>query len=181
MIKKYGDVVRVAPNEIVFATSQAAIDIYNPAVRHQETWLKTDIMDFGAGDGGFIWEQDPVKRREVARKILPAFSTKAIKAKEPIVQKSIDMFITKMKAVGDDPKGVQLSAVPDFYFFPFIETLTMMGSGTLMNWKVAALASDGHVGRSDVQSRDASDARCIPSHTLQSHQELQQDLSIEQL
>ncbi|KAI1360137.1 cytochrome P450 [Xylaria arbuscula] len=66
-------------------------------------------MDFGAGDGGFSWEQDPVKRREVARKILPAFSTKAIKAKKPTVQKYIDMFITKINAVDDDPKGVDLS------------------------------------------------------------------------
>ncbi|KAH8161305.1 hypothetical protein CIB48_g6938 [Xylaria polymorpha] len=109
MVKKYGDVVRVAPNEIVFATTQTALDIYNPAVKHHETWLKTDMMDFGVGDGGFIWEQDPVKRREVAKKILPAFSTKAIKAKEPTVQEHIDLFITKMKTVGNEPGGVNLN------------------------------------------------------------------------
>ncbi|KAI1352028.1 cytochrome P450 [Xylaria sp. FL0043] len=109
MVKKYGDVVRVAPNEIVFATTQAALDIYNPAVKHHETWLKTDIMDFGAGDGGFIWEQDPAKRRKVAKKILPAFSTKAIKAKEPTVQQYIDLFIAKMKVIGSEPSGVDLN------------------------------------------------------------------------
>ncbi|KAI9703016.1 MAG: hypothetical protein M1820_006007 [Bogoriella megaspora] len=110
MLKKYGNVVRVAPNEVVFATPQAAIDIYNPAIKHHETWLKTDIMDFGAGDGGFIWEQDPAKRREVGKKILPAFSAKAIKAKEPIVQEYVDFFVQKMKEISmSSPKGIILN------------------------------------------------------------------------
>ncbi|RYP05821.1 hypothetical protein DL764_003532 [Monosporascus ibericus] len=95
MVKKYGNVVRVAPNEIVFATPQAALD----------------LMDFGTGDGGFIWEQDPVKRREVAKKILPAFSTKAIKAKEPIVHQHIDFFIEKMKSVGGSSEGVDMNTL----------------------------------------------------------------------
>lgn len=109
MLKDYGEVVRVAPNEIVFATPQAAIDIYNPAVKSHETWVKTDLMDFGAGDMGFIWEEDPAKRREVAKKILPAFSTKAIKAKEPTVQMYIDSFVDKMKQFGDASNGVDLN------------------------------------------------------------------------
>ncbi|KAI1170091.1 cytochrome P450 [Nemania sp. FL0916] len=127
MVKQYGDIVRVAPNEIVFTTTQAALgnsylhktfaltrakwysDIYNPAVKNHEIWLKTDLMDFGTGDLGFIWEQDPVKRREVAKKVFPAFSSKAIKAKEPTVQQHIDLFITKMKAIGSDPGGVSLN------------------------------------------------------------------------
>ncbi|KAK5637644.1 hypothetical protein RRF57_013359 [Xylaria bambusicola] len=86
---------------------------------HQETWLKTDIMDLGTGDGGFIWEQDPIKRRNVARKILPAFSTKAIKAKEPTVQYYIDLFVTKMKSIGNDPKGIDLGMTSS----PFLELL----------------------------------------------------------
>ncbi|KAI0484977.1 isotrichodermin C-15 hydroxylase [Xylariaceae sp. FL0804] len=108
MVNKYGNIVRVAPNELVIATTQAASDIYVPAIKHHETWLKTDLMDFGTGDGGFIWEQDPVKRREVAKKILPAFSTKAIKAKEPTVHHHIDFFVEKMKQVGGGADGVDI-------------------------------------------------------------------------
>jgi hypothetical protein len=70
-------------------------------------------MDFGAGDGGFIWEQDPVKRREVAKKILPAFSTKAIRAKEPIVHQYIDFFVEKMKSIGGRSEGVDMNTVCD--------------------------------------------------------------------
>ncbi|KAI2782286.1 isotrichodermin C-15 hydroxylase [Daldinia loculata] len=109
LAKEYGDIVRIAPNEVVFSTPQAAIDIYNPAVKRHELWVKTDLMDFGTGDLGFTWEIDPAKRREVAKKVLPAFSTKAIKAKEPTVQMYIDSFVEKMKELGSAPEGVSLN------------------------------------------------------------------------
>lgn len=79
-------------------------------------------MDFGTGDGGFIWEQDPVKRREVARKILPAFSTKAIKAKESVVHQYIDLFIEKMRIAGGNPEGVDMNTVwvPENFSYFFV-------------------------------------------------------------
>lgn len=80
-------------------------------MKGHETFLKTDLMDFGVGDKGFIWESDPVKRREVAKKLLPAFSTKAIKAKEPTVHKYIDLFIHKMKDLGGKDDGVDINEV----------------------------------------------------------------------
>ncbi|CRG91780.1 Cytochrome P450 3A2 [Talaromyces islandicus] len=101
-----GDVVRVGPNEIVFFTPQAATDIHTPAVKNQELFVKTDIMDFGAGDLGFIWEKDPAKRSVVAKKLLPAFSPKAIREKEPVVHTHMDRFVSKMKELGSAPEGL---------------------------------------------------------------------------
>lgn len=80
-------------------------------MKSQETWIKTDLMDFGTGDLGFIWENDPVKRREVAKKVLPAFSTKALKAKEPTVQMYINMFVDRMKELGSTSEGINLNQV----------------------------------------------------------------------
>jgi len=68
-------------------------------------------MDFGAGDLGYIWESDPVKRKAVAKKILPAFSNKATKSKEPIVHKWMDMFVSRMKEIGSAPHGVYMNDV----------------------------------------------------------------------
>lgn len=70
-------------------------------------------MDFGAGDLGFIWENDPAKRKEVARKILPAFSTNATKAKEPTVQKYMDYFVSRMQELGGSPEGLLMNDVCD--------------------------------------------------------------------
>jgi len=80
-------------------------------VRNQETFVKTDLMDFGAGDLGFTWESDPVKRKAVARKILPAFSSKSIRSMEPIVHKYMDSFISKMKELGETPEGLLMNDV----------------------------------------------------------------------
>lgn len=63
------------------------------------------------GDKGFIWESDPAKRREVAKKLLPAFSTKAIKAKEPTVHKYVDLFVNKIKELGCKGDGVEINEV----------------------------------------------------------------------
>lgn len=74
-------------------------------------------MDFGAGDLGFIWEKDPVKRSAVAKKILPAFSPKAIREKEPVVHMHMDRFVSKMKELGSKPEGLIMNDVrsPDSF------------------------------------------------------------------
>ncbi|KAI1375296.1 isotrichodermin C-15 hydroxylase [Hypoxylon crocopeplum] len=109
MLKQYGNVVRVAPNELAFITPQAKLDILGSTQNGYETFLKTDLMDFGAGDRGFIWEADPVKRKEVAKRLFPAFGPKAIKAKEPTVHHYIDIFIRKMKELGSKGEGIEIT------------------------------------------------------------------------
>ncbi|KAI0903786.1 isotrichodermin C-15 hydroxylase [Ustulina deusta] len=109
MLKQYGKIVRVAPNELAFITPQAKVDILGSTQNGYETFLKTDLMDFGAGDRGFIWEADPVKRKEVAKRLLPAFAPKATKAKEPTVHYYIDLFIERMKEIGSKGDGIEIT------------------------------------------------------------------------
>jgi hypothetical protein len=129
-----GHVVRIAPNELVFSTPQAItgetapysfkllwknrlmrrnVDIYSAAVKNHETWVKTSFNDFGTGDGGISWEQDPAKHRKVAKRISPVFSTKSIKAKEHVLQMYIDMFIKRMREIGGSKDGVELPKVSE--------------------------------------------------------------------
>ena len=68
-------------------------------------------MDFGAGDLGFIWESDPIKRKAVGKKILPAFSSKASRSMEPIVHMYMDIFVSKMKELGGTPEGLLMNDV----------------------------------------------------------------------
>lgn len=86
-------------------------DILGSTQNGYETFLKTDLMDFGAGDRGFIWEADPVKRKEVAKRLLPAFAPKATKAKEPTVHYYIDLFIERMKEIGSKGDGIEITKV----------------------------------------------------------------------
>ncbi|TGJ86269.1 hypothetical protein E0Z10_g2471 [Xylaria hypoxylon] len=111
MMKQYGDIVRIAPNELVFMTPQAITDIYGSAVKNHETFLKTSFMDLGTGDGGITWEQDPIKHRITAKKVSPAFSSKSIKAKESVLHLYIDMFVRRMRELGNIGTGVDLNTV----------------------------------------------------------------------
>ncbi|KAI1868757.1 hypothetical protein JX265_006736 [Neoarthrinium moseri] len=133
-----GDVVRIAPNELVFLTPQAArgtipaqvqrtasafagwltvslcSDIYLPHERMMESFVKTDFEDLGEGDGGISFETDPVKHREVAKRMAPAFSMKNFKAKEPTLQYYIDLFVDKMKEVGGLEQGAEMRRWADW-------------------------------------------------------------------
>jgi cytochrome P450 len=79
-----------------------------------EVFVKTDFEDLGEGDGGISFETDPVKHREVAKRMAPAFSMKNFKAKEATLQYYVDMFIDKMKEVGGSDKGAEMRRWADW-------------------------------------------------------------------
>ncbi|ROW04707.1 hypothetical protein VMCG_04868 [Cytospora schulzeri] len=114
VLRQYGDVVRIAPNELVFITPQAGKDIYLSHEKNLEAFVKTDFEDLGEGDGGISFEIDPVKHREVARRLAPAFSTKNFKAKEATLESYIDLFVTKMKEVGGGEEGAEMRRWADW-------------------------------------------------------------------
>ncbi|KAK9775317.1 putative Cytochrome P450 [Seiridium cardinale] len=114
VLKTYGNVVRIAPNELVFVTPQAEDDIYSTHTKNLEHFTRTDWLDFGQGDDGLVFERDPVKHREVAKKLYPAFSLKSIKAKEPILNGYVDRFVQKMKDLGSTNQGVDLRTWTDW-------------------------------------------------------------------
>lgn len=109
LIREYGDVVRIGPNDVLFYTPQAAMDIYGRMNKGQELFVKTNLMDFGQGDLGFSWQPNPMIRKATGKKILPAFSNKANKNKEPLVHAYIDLFISKMMSLGGKPEGLLMN------------------------------------------------------------------------
>ncbi|KAI1089462.1 cytochrome P450 [Rostrohypoxylon terebratum] len=105
-----GDVVRIAPNELAFGNPRAAEDIYSSHEKSLETFVKTDIHDFAKDkDGGLIWQQDPHRHRQIAKQVAQAFSRKAIRATDPVIHHYVDLFVNKMKEIGNTPGGVDLS------------------------------------------------------------------------
>ncbi|OTA98401.1 hypothetical protein M426DRAFT_69896, partial [Hypoxylon sp. CI-4A] len=78
-------------------------------VKNLESFVKTSFMDLGVGDGGISWEQDPVRHRQVAKRISPVFSTKSIRAKEHVLHSYIDLFIDKMREFGGTKDGIELN------------------------------------------------------------------------
>ncbi|KAK7755574.1 hypothetical protein SLS62_002509 [Diatrype stigma] len=109
-----GDVVRIAPNELVFLTPQAAKDIYLAQEKNLELFVQVGYDALDTGDGGISGETNPVRHREIAKRLAPAFSTRNFKAKEGAVHKHIDLFIEKMKVAGATEQGAELQRWSDW-------------------------------------------------------------------
>ncbi|VUC34838.1 unnamed protein product [Clonostachys rosea] len=108
VLKTYGDVVRIAPNELVFITPQAAKDIYLAQEKNLELFVQVGYDALDTGDGGITGETNPVRHREIAKKLAPAFSSRNLRAKEAAIHKHIDLFVHRMKEYGGDEKGADM-------------------------------------------------------------------------
>lgn len=71
-----------------------------------------DALD--TGDGGISGETNPVRHREIAKKLAPAFSMRNFKAKEATILEHVDLFIDRVKGVGMHSKGVELQRWTDW-------------------------------------------------------------------
>ncbi|CAJ2510912.1 Uu.00g065370.m01.CDS01 [Anthostomella pinea] len=142
-LRQYGDVVRIAPNELVFFTLQAAKDIYLAQEKNLELFVQVGYDALDTGDGGISGETDPVKHREIAKKLAPAFSPRNFKAKEAAVQTHIDLFVQKMKDFGAREEGMELQRWSD--------------------WLALDLSADMTYGREMGQMRDMKDSLLLSS------------------
>ena len=86
----------------------ALSDIYSSHQKNLEVFVKTNFQNRGKNLSGIAWEEDPVRHREVAKKLSPAFRNRSIKALEPVAHEYMDYFVAKMKEVGSEPTGVGL-------------------------------------------------------------------------
>ncbi|KAJ4345927.1 uncharacterized protein N0V89_012063 [Didymosphaeria variabile] len=89
-------------------------DIYLAQEKNLELFVQVGYDALDTGDNGISGEPDPVKHREVAKKLAPAFSTRNLKAKEVTVNEHFDFFIKKMKTLGADKKGVDMRSWSDW-------------------------------------------------------------------
>ncbi|KAF7537746.1 hypothetical protein G7054_g3474 [Neopestalotiopsis clavispora] len=94
--KKYGDVVRIAPNELAFFRVEAQSDILMAGTtKGRPPFYKTEIQRWKGEHAGIAADQDPEKHRAVRKILAPAFNPRALNEQEPILHKYIDAFVTK--------------------------------------------------------------------------------------
>ena len=88
--------------------SESSLDIYSPQHKNLELFVKTNFQNCGKDLGGIAWEENPVRHREVAKKLSPAFSSRSTQALEPIAHEYMDYFVEQMKKLGSEPEGIGL-------------------------------------------------------------------------
>lgn len=107
----YGNVVRVSPNEVSFASTQSWKDIYG-TLAGKPTFIKSEFYEvFGAGfDSNCIGsERDPQVHGRMKRSLLGAFSIKSLKEQEEIIQNCIDRFLIAIGIEGKNERGIDLT------------------------------------------------------------------------
>ncbi|KAI1409848.1 putative cytochrome P450 [Hypoxylon sp. FL1857] len=110
---KYGDVFRVSPNELSFASVQSYRDIYGFPPAGQQQFIKSDFYDvFGSGfkTGCIGSERDPKVHASKKKNLLAAFSARSLAAQESIIQRCTDAFVAKIGPLSrKDEEGVDLT------------------------------------------------------------------------
>ncbi|KAG4442921.1 hypothetical protein IFR05_001625 [Cadophora sp. M221] len=117
--KKYGPVVRFAPNDFYQ-------DIYGTATKGRKQFLKGESYDQGPGGTRSLVmsnERDPVKHREARRLLAPAFSPGALRAQTAFVVKYVDMWIEQIKKHGDAAEGINMDEWYNWLTFDIIGDL----------------------------------------------------------
>lgn len=95
---KYGDIIRIGPDSVCFNNSIAWVDIYankpgqplfpkDPLRHTRELWIN------GAPD---VFTAEDTDHPRLRRLMNPAFSSKALREQEPLVQRTVAMLITKL-------------------------------------------------------------------------------------
>ncbi|QSZ32316.1 hypothetical protein DSL72_001890 [Monilinia vaccinii-corymbosi] len=101
--EKYGQVVRIAPDELAFSSAQSWRDIYGHSVKGKKYFRKTDWYA-GVGDlpNSISTEPDPVKHSAMRRVLANAFSNSVLKGQADVVTKYLDMFVSQIKKHSSD-------------------------------------------------------------------------------
>ncbi|ERF75985.1 hypothetical protein EPUS_01351 [Endocarpon pusillum Z07020] len=142
--EKYGDSVRLAPNKLSFIQSQAWPDIHGHRSEKKKVWFEKDPSVYlprfnGAPSIVDANEQDHARFR---RLLAHAFSEKALRDQEPILQTYVNRLVSKLHQQIDGPANgvLDMAQWVNFMTFDIIGDLTFghsfdcLESGELHPW-----------------------------------------------
>ncbi|KAI0258151.1 cytochrome P450 [Gloeopeniophorella convolvens] len=124
--RRYGEVLRLAPNELHFANPAAFNDIYNNRNKWDKDHNVYRAFDMDTGSIGFLHYADAKQRRDV---LGPLFSRTSILKLQDLVQERVNVLceaLAKQFATGkssDFLHGYQCFAVDVVMFFCYAKTL----------------------------------------------------------
>ncbi|KAK6063753.1 benzoate 4-monooxygenase cytochrome p450 [Seiridium cupressi] len=112
-----GNVVRIAPNEVSFASAEAWKEIYGHATGGKMTFLKSAFYQTNDYPG-VIAVRDPREHARQRKSLSNAFSARSLRGQEPIVRQYVDLFIEQAGRIGN-PTGPGLDVEQAFNWLTF--------------------------------------------------------------
>ncbi|KAI1736256.1 cytochrome P450 monooxygenase-like protein [Xylaria scruposa] len=100
----YGDIVRIAPNDLSFVTPQAYRDIYAQPTRGRKLFPKTKYFWTTIDTPGMTHIMDVDKATETRNLLSPGFSPKALRSQERVIQEYADLFVQTLDRISSEAK-----------------------------------------------------------------------------
>jgi len=122
--QKYGDAVRIRPNEISFASAESYKDIYGHASNGRRPFLKSDFYEVKDKTPHVASTRDPIEHRDLRQALSSAFSAKSLRGQEVIVHKYVNLFIEQLGKLGSPgTEGVNIPEALNWVTFDIIGDL----------------------------------------------------------
>jgi cytochrome P450 len=125
---KYGDVVRIAPNELSFRTPTAYRNIYDRAPKKEPQFLKSEILYNtrpSTARPNIVFSRDPHDHRLQRKEISHAFSGKSLNESQVVIERYTESFVTQLvEKGGSKTEGVDVSVVYNWLTFDIIGKMT---------------------------------------------------------
>ncbi|KAF2753078.1 benzoate 4-monooxygenase cytochrome P450 [Pseudovirgaria hyperparasitica] len=163
--RKYGAVVRTAPNELSFNSAQAWKDIYNFRPGHQ-TFIKSSFYEggpFADQCGSIVSERDPIAHGKMRRYLSHAFSDASLSEQEHLISKTVDMLVDMTGKQGvhgfDIGKAFEMMTFDIIGDLAFGESFGGVESGNVHPWIAITLGALTQGALADAFSRMPTFAR----------------------
>lgn len=121
MHQKYGEVVRLAPDELSFLTPRAWDDVMGHRKVGQAENGKEEC--YSGSMGNSIVASKRNEHTRLRRVLSHGFSSKSMLKQEPIIRKYVDLFIKQLYEIGADNKQVNLMRWYNFCTFDIVGDL----------------------------------------------------------
>ncbi|PWY66106.1 cytochrome P450 [Aspergillus heteromorphus CBS 117.55] len=125
--RQYGEVVRIAPNELSFNTAQSFNDIYGHTTKDHKPFIKGTFYEHYQPEPGIVAERNPEKHRDTRKLLAHGFSARALKAQESIIHQYSDLFLAQVKKLGTQ-EGLNMREWFNFLSFDIIGELAFAES-----------------------------------------------------
>lgn len=121
--RRYGPVVRIAPNELSFSTYTSFQTLHSH--KTSRSFLKSPLYDafINGSEPSLIGVRDPIEHGKRKRFLSHAFSSKALSDHVPTIQYYSDLFVERMREHGTRPGGMNMTEWFNWFTFDVIGDL----------------------------------------------------------
>lgn len=124
--RRYGSVVRIAPNELAFTDPAAWKDIYGrkPSGAELEMQAEFYILSYSKKDHRSILGAEKTEHDGLRKALAPSFAPSALRAQEPIIARYADMLIAGLRSrCNDGEQALDMTAWLNFFTFDVLGAL----------------------------------------------------------